>query len=52
MVETPTAKVAREPGKGFVHFGPDLKVTGVPVIREVELFTDVAKDGNTILYKE
>ncbi len=47
MVETFTAKVAREPGKGFIHFRPDLQVTGVPVIRKVVLLANVAENSDT-----
>ena len=42
-----TAKVARKPGKSFIDLCPDLQVSGIPVIRELKLPTDVAEDGNT-----
>ena len=47
LVEASTTKVTSEPSQCFVHFGPDLEVTGVPVIRDVKLLTDVAKDSFT-----
>ncbi len=40
-------EVARKPGKGFVHFRPDLQVTGVPVIRKVVLLANVTENSNT-----
>lgn len=42
-----TAKVSRKPGKSFIDFCPDLQVPGIPVVRQLKLPTDVAKDGNT-----
>ena len=52
MIEAFTSKVAIEPGKCFLHSSPDLQVTWVPVVGEVMLLAEVAKDSNTSKYKE
>lgn len=51
VFEAATAKVAGEPGQGLVHLCPDLKVAGIPVVRQVELQADVAEDGHTTTSK-
>lgn len=47
MKKATTAKVSREPCQCLVHSRPDLLVVGIPVVRQVVLPTDVAKDCNT-----
>ena len=47
MEKEATAQVVGEPGQSFFHFRPGLQVTGVPVVRQLELLNDVAHDCGT-----